>query len=374
MSTASEGDSTSASFSGERRFELTVVVPAFNEADRLPEGMHRFDAAVAEGAIDVEETELLLVDDGSWDETAATATKLLAPFPHHRVISLPVNRGKGAAVRAGVAAARGRSIAYMDADMAIDPRAVPLLLEGLRDHDIAVGSRALRDSMVETTYVTRSLMGHVFNRLVTAGTGLGLRDTQCGFKALRAPVARLLFGLVGIDRFAFDVELLLRAHRLGLAITEAPVQWKHVVGSTVQPLTDSVTMVTDAFRSRLGLVPVPEVPAVIVKGPTDDPSAVRADVTSLLASSADGRAGCLIVGDGDASGRDRSSGRRGGSSAAGRGADITVLFPLLSPEQVAECWTELRAELDPLSVSRRMLTFGDLQAKGPLAGRISSPD
>ena len=134
--------------------------------------------------------------------------------------------------------------------MAIDPRAVPLLLDGLVDHDIAIGSRALSDSMVETTYIVRSFMGHIFNRMVTAGTGLGLRDTQCGFKAFRAPVARLLFGLVKIDRFAFDVELLLRAHRLGLRIAEVPVQWKHVAGSTVHPASDSFTMVADAFRSR----------------------------------------------------------------------------------------------------------------------------
>jgi hypothetical protein len=363
MSAPKDDDSASASdsLSSSRRIELTVVVPAFNEAGRLPEGMRRFDTAVAEGAIDVEETELLLVDDGSSDETVSTATKLLAPFPHHRVISLPVNRGKGAAVRAGVGAARGRAIAYMDADMAIDPRAVPLLLDGLSDHDIAVGSRALRDSMVETTYVARSLMGHVFNRLVTAGTGLGLRDTQCGFKALRAPVARLLFGLVAIDRFAFDVELLLRAHRLGLAITEAPVQWKHVIGSTIHPLNDSVTMVADAFRSRFGLVPVPAVPAAVVKGPTSDPSAVLAELTSVLRRSDDGRAACLIAGDG-----------RGGDGGGG-GADIAVLFPLLAPERVAECWTELRAELDPLSVSRRMVTLGELESKKPLAGRIWSP-
>ena len=230
--------------------DLSIVIPAFNEANRLAEGFRRFDLAVANGEIDVERTELILVDDGSTDETAAIATKLLAPFPHHRVVNLAVNRGKGAAVRTGVAIARGVAIAYMDADMAIDPRTVPQLIDALVDHDIAVGSRALSDSMVETTYIVRSLMGHIFNRMVTAGTGLGLRDTQCGFKAFRAPVARLLFGLVKTDRFAFDVELLLRAHRLGLRIAEVPVQWNTMAGSTVHPASDSFTMVADAFRIR----------------------------------------------------------------------------------------------------------------------------
>ena len=100
--------------------------------------------------------------------------------------------------------------------MAIDPRAIPLLVDGLRPNDLAIGSRALADSMVESSYAMRSVMGRLFNRLVTTGTGLGLSDTQCGFKAFHTPVARLLFHLVRIDRFAFDVEVLVRAHRLGL--------------------------------------------------------------------------------------------------------------------------------------------------------------
>lgn len=331
--------------------DLSIVIPAFNEANRLAEGFRRFDSAVADGDIDVERTELILVDDGSTDETAATATKLLAPFPHHRVVNLAVNQGKGAAVRTGVASARGVAIAYMDADMAIDPRTVPLLIDALVDHDIAVGSRALSDSMVETTYIVRSLMGHIFNRMVTAGTGLGLRDTQCGFKAFRAPVARLLFGLVKTDRFAFDVELLLRAHRLGLRIAEVPVQWKHVDGSTVHPASDSLTMVADAFKSRVGLVPVPTVPAVIVHAATEQTGAVTASVARALAGGGHGLQACVVA----------------------NGPDMVVLLPMWSPGEVAECWSALRAELEPLEVSRRMVTFGQLESMGPLAGRVTTP-
>ena len=193
--------------------ELTIVVPAFNEAHRLAEGVKRFDAAVSDGAVDVGRTEVLVIDDGSTDGTAETARALLTHLPHHRVISLPANRGKGAAVRTGVTHARGHYTAYMDADMAIDPRAIPRLIHGLGTHDLAIGSRALPDSMVESTYVIRSVMGRLFNRLVTTGTGLGLHDTQCGFKAFHTPVARLLFHLVRMDRFAFDVEMLERAQR-----------------------------------------------------------------------------------------------------------------------------------------------------------------
>ncbi|MBV8463230.1 MAG: glycosyltransferase family 2 protein [Acidimicrobiales bacterium] len=345
---------------------LSIVVPAFNEADRLAEGMRRFDAAVSDGAIDLAVTEFLLVDDGSTDATAAIAEQLLRRLPHHRLLRHQRNRGKGAAVRTGVAAARGHAIAYMDADMAIDPRAVPLLLEGLVDHDIAVGSRALHDSSVESRYVARTLMGHVFNRIVTAGTGLGLRDTQCGFKALRAPVARLLFGLLGIDRFAFDVELLLRAHRLGFCIAEVPVHWKHVEGSTIHPLSDALTMVGDALRSRLGVVPVEAVPAIVVEagsGPGSGPDIdLTADVSRALSlaqvgphrasdpGTAELRA-CLLPGT----------------------SDVAVLLPLEPPERVAECFAALRAELEPRRVSRQMIAFTRLKEMRPLADRVLAP-
>ena len=125
-------------------------------------------------------------------------------------------------MRTGVAQARSTYTAYMDADMAIDPRAIPVLVDGLRTNDLAIGSRALADSMVESSYAMRSVMGQLFNRLVTTGTGLGLHDTQCGFKAFHTPVARLLFHLVRIDRFAFDVEVLARAHQLGLGSPRSP--------------------------------------------------------------------------------------------------------------------------------------------------------
>ncbi len=251
---------------------LTILVPALNEADRLPFAMERFDAAVADGAIDVERTEVVVVDDGSTDGTADTARRLLSHLPHHRVITLPANGGKGAAVRTGVALARTPVVAYMDADMAIDPRAVPTLLEALESSEAAIGSRALVDSMVDGTYAVRAVMGRLFNRLVTTGTGLGLQDTQCGFKAFRTPAARLLFHLVAIDRFAFDVELLARARRLGLRITEVPVQWKNVPGSSIHPLHDSLTMLSDVYRSRVGLLPTPAVPAVEVRGRIGGPA------------------------------------------------------------------------------------------------------
>jgi glycosyltransferase involved in cell wall biosynthesis len=333
---------------------LTIIVPAYNEARRLGAGMQRFDAAVSAGAIDLERTELIVIDDGSTDGTSMTAEKLLAPLPHHRVVRLSANQGKGAAVRAGVAASRTPFTAYMDADMAIDPLAVPLLLEGLENHDVAIGCRALPDSMVETSYVVRTLMGRLFNELVTTGTGLGLKDTQCGFKAFRTPVARLLFHLVRIDRFAFDVEILARARRLGLTITEVPVHWKHVEGSTVHPLHDSFAMIADVYRSRRGLIAGPPVSTISVRPPSGGPPVGRdlaQRVSAMLLELLDG---CPVP-------------------VVADGQGVTALFALVDPTDVARALVALRDRLAPLEVTRRALTLDGLAALGPLTGRLDVP-
>lgn len=333
--------------------QLSIIVPAYNEAHRLAEGMRRFEAAVAAGAVDVQETELLFVDDGSTDQTAAAAAKLLAPIPHHRVISVPVNQGKGAAVRTGLAQARGAYTAYMDADMAIDPMAIPLLMDGLATNDLAIGSRALPDSMVESTYAVRTVMGRLFNQLVTTGTGLGLQDTQCGFKAFRTPAARLLFHLVRVDRFAFDVEILLQARSLGLRITEVPVQWKHVSGSTIHPLHDSFAMLGDVYRSRLGLLPVPPVPTIAVHDPSarTTPSELEAQVSAVIAGTLDGVPVPLLT----------------------QGPSVIALLALVDPADVALVYSALRAEFGTLDVTRRAMTIEALRSLGPLTSRLKAP-
>jgi len=331
--------------------ELTVVVPAYNEDHRLAAGMRRLDAAVMAGAVDLERTELVVVDDGSGDHTAAVAEKLLAPLPHHRVVRLPFNQGKGAAVRAGIASARTPFVAFMDADMAIDPLAIPLLLEGLEQNDVVVGSRALADSMVETTYVVRTLISRLFNEVVTTGTGLGLKDTQCGFKAFRTPVARLLFHLVRIDRFAFDVEVLARARRLGLEIGEVPVHWKHVEGSTVHPLHDSVTMVTDVYRSRRGLLTGPPVPTIGVRpAPGSTGAGLRDEVGTLLHGLLDG-APVSVLPDGEG---------------------VVALLAMIDAATVSRVQGALREALAPADVTVRALSIDGLATFGPLAGRLDA--
>jgi hypothetical protein len=337
---------------------LSVVVPAFNEAHRLADGLERFRFAIRAGAIDPDRTEVIVVDDGSEDATAEQAGSLLADLPHHRVIRLPSNLGKGAAVRAGVKVARGASTAYMDADMAIDPRAVPLLLDRLRTTEAAIGSRSLPDSMVESRYMMRLLMGRLFNRMVTAGTKLEFLDTQCGFKAFRSEVARLLFHLVPIDRFAFDVVVLARAHGLGLSIAEVPVQWKHVPGSSVQPLHDSITMLADVYSARFGLRRSSAIPTIAITrlgswsggGHTAEADVGVQRVRSALAADRNRLPLPLIAG------RD----------------EILVLFPLADRADASDCARQLRAALPDGTMDERSLSLRDLVALGPLSGSLHS--
>lgn len=229
---------------------LSIVIPAFNEADRLAGALGRLLEVLWEGNFDPASTEIVVVDDGSEDATAEMATYLLAGLPRSTVLRLPTNRGKGAAVRAGVARATGSVVTFLDADMAVDPSALPNLVRQLDGLDVAIGSRSVEGSLVDCRSVRRTLMGRAFNHLATTATGLAMKDTQCGFKAFRSPVARLLFHFAVIDRFAFDVEILHLARSLGLRIGEVPVSWRHVPGSHIRPIADPMSMVTDLWRTR----------------------------------------------------------------------------------------------------------------------------
>ena len=147
-------------------------------------------------------------------------------FDRLQVLRIDRNAGKGAAVRLGAGAATAPVVVFMDADMSVDPSEISGLVDGIGRADIAIGSRSLADSVVETDGVQRKVMGWTFNTIVTTVTGMPFADTQCGFKAFRTPIARLLFHLMTVERFAFDVEVLYLAQRLRMDITEVPVRWR----------------------------------------------------------------------------------------------------------------------------------------------------
>jgi glycosyltransferase involved in cell wall biosynthesis len=228
---------------------LTLVVPTFNEADRLAHGLDRLRGAAAEGAVDLTTTELLVVDDGSLDDTHAAARRLIGQFPMARIVTFPRNQGKGAAVRAGILAAAGDKVAFADADMAIDPSLLPSLLEALDRVPVAVGSRAVHGHVDYGTRL-RTDAGRAFNLAVRAIGGVHLADTQCGFKGFRRGPALLLAQLQTTQGYAFDVELLWLASRLGLDVEVVPVTWLDVPGSSVRVVKDSVRMLLDLVAAR----------------------------------------------------------------------------------------------------------------------------
>lgn len=226
--------------------ELSVVVPAFNEAARLPSALPRLVDALA--ALD---SEIIVVDDGSTDGTADVATRLLAGTRRPAVLRHDRNRGKGAAVRSGVAHARGRSIIFVDADGATAPDQISDLVRVLDHAHIAVGSRTGAGSHTTGATRSRACMGRTFNRWARTVTGLEIRDFQCGFKGFRGPVAKLLFDLCEVDGFAFDVDVLALADRIGYRTAEVPVRWEAIAGGHVRPLWHAPEMALSVVQSRL---------------------------------------------------------------------------------------------------------------------------
>lgn len=268
---------------------LSVVVPAYNEAGRITEGLAKLVAA-----LDPADTEIIVVDDGSTDDTVELATAALASWPQSMVLSLPSNAGKGAAVKAGVFEATGATIAFVDADMATDLQDLRPLIDALGSHHVAIGSRSHKQSSVDRRPLMRAIMNRTFGMLVTAVTRLPYMDTQCGFKAFRGPVAKLLFHGQTVEHFGFDVQILDLAARLGLSVTLIPVKWSDVEGSHVLPLRHGIETAMDVLTLRAAWGRVPPVPGVSFPSATvDDVMAAHAGellATDLVATWQDGAA------------------------------------------------------------------------------------
>lgn len=225
---------------------LSVVIPAFNEAQRLPATLARVHAYLdARGA----PYQVLVVDDGSSDATADVARAARASV---EVLRHDQNRGKGHAVRAGMLAAAGERRLMTDADLSTPIEELEHLEAGLeRGFDVAIGSRAVAGARIEVHQpLYREAMGRLFNRAVQALLLPGLHDTQCGFKLWSARAAEAAFGPCRQDGFSFDVEALYVARRRGLRITELPVVWRNDAASRVG-IAGGATAFFDLLRIRL---------------------------------------------------------------------------------------------------------------------------
>lgn len=218
---------------------LSLLIPAYNEAARLGGTL---DQVLAYLHAQPYPSELLVVDDGSTDNTVAVAEAYFASHAGRvatRVLSYTPNRGKGYAVRQGLLAARGAVALFSDADLSTPIEEVPALLEPILagECDVVFGSRALDDQLIgQHQPWLREQSGRFFNRMVRLATGLPYADTQCGFKAFRLDVCTPVIEGARLDRFGFDVELLYLAHQAGLRLREQPVRWNDAPGSKVSIL------------------------------------------------------------------------------------------------------------------------------------------
>lgn len=232
--------------SGVRR---SVIIPMYRESTRLPASLPCLSGSVLDRA----DTELLLVDDGSDDDTVAVATGEVERLGlRARVLPTP-HRGKGAAVATGMLAAEGAALVFTDADLSTDVGDVAACLDAVEAGagDLVVGTRCHPDSRIDAPGSrARKLSGWAYN---SALRGLGLtamRDTQCGLKGFTHEASRLLFADLRTAGFAFDIEVLARANRLGLRVAELPVNWSHVPKSRVRIRRDAPAMLLDAIRIR----------------------------------------------------------------------------------------------------------------------------
>jgi dolichyl-phosphate beta-glucosyltransferase len=226
-----------------------VVVPAYDEEERLAASLPRVLDYLESSRLDAE---VLVIDDGSHDATAAVARRLLRGRSG-RVVALAENRGKGHAFRRGFAEAAGRWVLLTDADLSTPIEEHRRLADSARerDLDLVIGSRAHENSRIEVHQSRlRESMGKSFNLAVRILTGLPYRDTQCGFKLLdRRRLAPIVERMV-VDRFAFDAELLFLAVRYGLRVGEVPIAWRNSERSTVTLVRDPLNMLLDLVRVR----------------------------------------------------------------------------------------------------------------------------
>lgn len=229
---------------------LSIIIPAYNEAGRLGPTLDRVLGWIAQRGIDAE---ILVVDDGSKDGTVALVEAHPACDGQRlRCIRNGQNRGKGYSVGHGVRVALGQRILFSDADLSTPieeyDRLAPHLERGV---DIAIGSRALAGADIRKHQpFYREFMGRTFNRFVQTLVFPGIRDTQCGFKLFTADAAHRCFELRHIDGFAFDVEVLYIARRLGLLVAEVPIVWENDDASRVSPIRHSMQMFRDIMRIR----------------------------------------------------------------------------------------------------------------------------
>jgi len=230
---------------------ISIVIPAYNEEQRLPSTLEAVFEYLGRSAW--RNAEVLVVDDGSTDATPDVVRQFSRSHPGLRLLENPGNRGKGYAVRHGMLEAAGDWILFTDADLSAPIEELDKLSAACREQGarVAIGSRALDRSLIAVRQSWfRENAGKLFNLLVRLLAGLPFRDTQCGFKLFERQSAHEIFRRQRLERFGFDVEILFIARHLRIPAVEVPVRWSHAAGTKVNMLRDSCTMFLDLLRIR----------------------------------------------------------------------------------------------------------------------------
>jgi len=233
--------------------DLSIVVPAYNEEQRLPPTLDRLHAFLSAQPL---RYEIVVVDDGSKDKTCEVVEAAMTRIPHLRLVRQLPNAGKGAAVRRGMLAATGQIRVMCDADCSMPPEQLPRLLAPIIDCKaaIAIGSRYAEGAKTDVKQPKyRVLWSRLCNKVIQRSLVPGIRDTQCGFKAFTAEAARDLFRRATINGWAFDLEILALALRRGFVVEEVGVEWKDDNRSRINPLSDMWKVIREALTIRRNL-------------------------------------------------------------------------------------------------------------------------
>jgi glycosyltransferase involved in cell wall biosynthesis len=232
------------------RLDLSIVIPAFNEEQRLPRALDDIVAYLCGHPL---RAEIVVVDDGSADATARLVARYREKYPCVRLVSNGRNRGKGFSVRHGVLESRGDIVLFTDADLSTPiSEADKLLVELLENgYDMAIGSRAMNRQLIEVHQSAfREQAGILFNHLARRIAGIEFSDTQCGFKAFRRERSKIVFQQQRIESFGFDPEILFLAKRHGLRVAEIPVRWSHDPATKVNVVRDGIGMFLELLVIR----------------------------------------------------------------------------------------------------------------------------
>jgi dolichyl-phosphate beta-glucosyltransferase len=227
----------------------SVIIPAYNEDARLAATLEKVLAYMAKRGWSAE---VIVVNDGSRDNTAEIVRGFAERNPRLQLLENPGNRGKGYSVRNGMLHAQGEILLFSDADLSSPIEEADKLFAAIREGaDVAIGSRWLRsDLQTQRQPLYRQLFGRVFNLMLRVTLGLNFKDTQCGFKAFTRRAASTIFPLQTIERWGFDPELLYVATKLGFKVAEVPVAWAHREGTRINPLRDGTRMFLEMLKIR----------------------------------------------------------------------------------------------------------------------------